>query len=180
MRLALPTLVAVAFLYGVTNKLADLMNEHGLFWFRGAATVFGFVWGGLGAILTLAGPQTAVLYLSLTLSWFLALKLDYPNHAIAGVLTVLAAVVVAGTDELNVGAVAVMTGAYYLSGLLQGALRGRRDWLDRLLRLRLRLYLIPLGYSIYVGDAVPFTLAAAGMVGVEIVTNYYRVAHQIN
>jgi hypothetical protein len=171
--------VSVAFLYGVTNKLADMMNEHGLRWFRGAATGMGFVWGGFGVVLTLYSPEFATLYLGLTLSWFLSLKLDYPNHAIAGVATVLAAVWMAAQDGLDVLAAGAVMVAYRVTGLVQAVLRGRAGWLDRLLRVRLRLYLIPLGYAVYVGHWLPFAAGACGMLGAELVTNYYRIVRNI-
>ncbi len=40
-----------ASLYGVTMKVADLLNEHGLKLFRGSAILFGILWGFFGALL---------------------------------------------------------------------------------------------------------------------------------
>ena len=61
--MAAEVLVAIAFAFGVTNKLADLMNEHGLYWFRCCNLLFGFIWGGLGALLILAGAALQALFL---------------------------------------------------------------------------------------------------------------------
>lgn len=167
-------LLATAFAFGVTNKLADLMNEHGVYWFKTCDLLLGVIWGTIGAILIISNANLAAVYLSLTLSWFLSLKLDYPNHAIAGVIMVLAAVWVADHKNLDVVAVVVLMLAYTLSHFIHRRLKGRNPDLSRFLRLRLRLYLIPLIFSLAVGDPVPFLATLSGMIGVEIITNYYH------
>lgn len=168
-------LLVAAFAFGVTNKLADLMNEHGVYWFKSCDLFFGVIWGAIGASLMLNNANLAAVYLSLTLSWFLALKLDYPNHAIAGVIMVLAAVWMAAHNRLDLTAVVILLIAYALSNLVHRQLKGRTPGLDRFLRLRLRLYLVPLAFSLIIGDPLPFLATVSGMIGVEITTNYYSL-----
>lgn len=65
-------------------------------------------------------------------------------------------------------------GGPQLSHFIHRRLKGRNPDLSRFLRLRLRLYLIPLIFSLAVGDPVPFLATLSGMIGVEIITNYYH------
>ena len=41
----------VAALHGATMKLADLFDEHEMYWFAGDDIAFGFLWGISGALL---------------------------------------------------------------------------------------------------------------------------------
>jgi hypothetical protein len=81
--------VVLAVLYGVTMKLADLCNEHGLRWFRGDAAVFGLLWGVFGGLLVLANPVVANAILAQMLCYVLRGLLDYWNHRIAAVIICL-------------------------------------------------------------------------------------------
>lgn len=40
---SIPMIVLYAVLYGLTMKVADLSDEHGLKWFEGSAIIFGFL-----------------------------------------------------------------------------------------------------------------------------------------
>ena len=177
--MALSLMLTIAFLFGVTNKLADLMNEHGVFWFKGGNVLFGIIWGLFGSILMLTEPILTPVYLSVVLYWFLSIKLDYLNHALAGTMMVLAAVISASQHAIDVFGTIAMLIAYSLVGLIQRRSLGRHPQLDAFWRLRLRIYVIPLIYSWYTGSALPFLVTLSGMIGVEIVTNYYRHVRKV-
>jgi hypothetical protein len=166
-------LIAIAFGFGVTNKLADLMNEHGLRWFKQDDFIFGVIWGGLGALLIVGHPLLVAPYLSLVLSWIVLLQLDHVNHALAGVMMILASAWMAVQYSVDLVATIIMLLAFVLVSVVQSRTRKRHAWLDKFWRLRLRIYLIPFVYSLYVGDFLPFWTTVSGMIGVEIVTNYY-------
>ena len=40
---SIPMILLFALLYGVTMKIADLLNEHGFKWFKGSAIIFGLL-----------------------------------------------------------------------------------------------------------------------------------------
>jgi hypothetical protein len=78
----------LAVLYGVTMKLADLFNEHGLRWFSGDAAVFGLLWGVFGGLLVLTNPVVANALLAQMACYVIRRLLDYWNHAIAAVMII--------------------------------------------------------------------------------------------
>ena len=47
---SLPIILIFAALYGITMKIADLLDEHGLKWFKGSAIIFGILWGLFGSV----------------------------------------------------------------------------------------------------------------------------------
>lgn len=168
-------LLLIAFLFGVTNKMADLMNEHGLHWFAGAPILFGAVWGGLGSLLVLHDGNLGAAYVALVLFWFLETKLDYRNHALAGVMMVISYFYTVQEFGFRGEEVIAMVAAYSLFAWIKRVTSQRRRAIGGFWRLRLRAYIVPLGYSLYIGDFTPFAMTVAGMLGVELVTNYYAI-----
>jgi len=81
--------VTVAALYGLTMKLADLFDEHGLSWFSGDAVSFGLLWGVFGSLLVTVNPIVANALLAQMLGYVIRRRLDYWNHAVAAVLIVI-------------------------------------------------------------------------------------------
>ena len=77
-------------LYGVTMKVADLLNEHGLKWFRGSAMVFGFAWGVFGSlVIILGGPIIANIVLAMNVAFIIRMRLDYLNHSLAATIIII-------------------------------------------------------------------------------------------
>ncbi len=72
-----------ALLLGIAMKIADLLDEHGLKWFKGSRILFGFIWGGLGVLLVLANNLVANIILAMSLAFLVRGRLDYLNHQIA-------------------------------------------------------------------------------------------------
>jgi hypothetical protein len=161
----------LSFCFGVTNKLADLMNEHGLNWGRPLNILMGFIWGFLGALLVIQSTTLAVSYISLVLYWFLMLKLDYHNHAIAGVIILISGFYTG--CSLSIVEISILTSTYFILGILNNSLKNRSPTIDNILRLRLKIYLVPLAFSIYAGDFLPFYTTVLGMIGVELITFYF-------
>src|SRR4051794_2023630 len=100
----LAMVAVLAFAFGLTSKTADLLNEHGLQWLRGASLASGFVWGALGVVLVLNDRQVAAVLAATVLYWFLRNKLDYANHATAGVMILLACLVCSTSERVDVPA----------------------------------------------------------------------------
>src|SRR3989338_7750144 len=83
------TIIIIAAIYGVTMKLADLCDEHGLGVFRGDAIVFGILWGIFGSLLVLMDERTANIMLAMNLAFIVRGRLDYRNHQVAASLIIL-------------------------------------------------------------------------------------------
>lgn len=79
----------LALLYGITMKLADLFNEHGLRWFRGDAAVFGLLWGIFGSLLVLTNPIVSNALVAQMACYVIRRLLDYWNHAVAATMIIV-------------------------------------------------------------------------------------------
>lgn len=86
---SVPTVILFALLYGITMKIADLLDEHGLKWFKGSAILFGFLWGGFGALLVLSNNAIANIILAMNLAFIIRNRLDYLNHQIAASIIII-------------------------------------------------------------------------------------------
>src|SRR3989344_2679618 len=82
-------LICYAIFFGVTMKVADLLDEHGLKWFKGSTIFFGFLWGVFGALIILSNNTIANIYLALILAFVLRYRIDYLNHGIAATIMFL-------------------------------------------------------------------------------------------
>lgn len=76
-------------LFGVTMKIADLLNEHNLKYFKGANIIFGILWGFFGALLILVDISIANALLAMILVYLIRMRIDYVNHSIATVIMIL-------------------------------------------------------------------------------------------
>src|SRR3989338_1887819 len=84
-------LVLVAVLWGMTEKIADLLDEHGLKWFFGANILFGVLWGFFLSLLVISQNfVVASLAFARLLSYILRYRIDYLNHGIAAVTVLVA------------------------------------------------------------------------------------------
>ncbi len=80
---SVPMILLYTVLFGSCMKIADLLNEHGLKWFKGSAIIFGILWGFWGAILILSNNLLAIFFLALLVHYILRYRIDYLNHGIA-------------------------------------------------------------------------------------------------
>ena len=78
-----PIILLYAILYGVTMKIADLLNEHGLKLFKFSDVLFGIMCGLFGALLVLSNPIVANIILAMCIAFLIRRRIDYLNHAIA-------------------------------------------------------------------------------------------------
>jgi hypothetical protein len=70
-------------LFGITMKVADLLDEHGLKWFKGSTILFGILWGFFGILLILSNNILANVILAMIIGFILRFRIDYLNHGIA-------------------------------------------------------------------------------------------------
>lgn len=146
-----------AILYGITMKIADLLNEHGLKWFKGSAIVFGVLWGLAGSMLVLGDSTVANIVLAMNIAFIVRNRLDYANHRIAASMIII-------TFLLAQSAMPYVFLAFFLVFLVFGSLK---DYGDDVLKIRKRwfyvlneamlYYPIPtLVYCIFYGNWVVF------------------------
>lgn len=86
---SIPMLLLYSVLFGITVKIADLLDEHGLKLFKGSALLFGVLWGGFGALLILGNNLLANFFLALLIHWIIRYRIDYLNHGTAASIMLL-------------------------------------------------------------------------------------------
>lgn len=162
----------VAALYGLSMKLADLTNEHGLKWFRGDAWLFGIIWGSAGAYLMLL-PQVANILLAQIIAYTLRRSLDYWNHRVAAIIMLATFVAhnVNGSSIFDIKIFGLFLVIFTIFGSLRdyvGNRRGIKDWWYHLNELGLYYYIPTFAYS-----------AISGIWSVFIVFAMYRTSYNI-
>lgn len=169
-------LAFVSFSLGIFAKYADLMDEHGLpEHFPGAKVLYGFLWGLSGAAMVFISPLGGLTYIAHVLYWFQKVKLEFPNHAMAGVMMVLSGFYFQGeflSSHRN-DLLAVYL-AYTLTGYIQGYFKNNFPSTKWFWRLRLRIYAIPIVYAIYHQSLDPIIATGFGMIACELITYCYR------
>ena len=111
-----PLIILYALLYGITMKIADLLDEHGLKWFKGSAILFGFLWGGFGALLVLSNNVIANIMLAMNLAFIIRYRLDYINHQIAASIIIISFLFAATLNP-------ILFLSFYVIFLIFGSLR---------------------------------------------------------
>jgi len=84
------TIILVSILFGVTQKLADALNEHKTVLFKGANILFGCFFGLSGYVLCIQNKAFSLFFFSLLVYWMLNNKLDYLNHRISATIMLFA------------------------------------------------------------------------------------------
>ena len=84
-----PLILLYSALFGLTMKTADLLDEHGVSWFKGDALFFGLLWGFFGILLVLSEISIANVTLAMILAFLVRMRLDYRNHAIASTMIII-------------------------------------------------------------------------------------------
>ncbi len=92
-------LYVLAILFGVTMKIADWLNEHGVHWFKGDAILFGILWGMFGSLIILEfHTDISNILLAMILAFIIRMRIDYRNHAIASCLIIITFLLLAFFD----------------------------------------------------------------------------------
>lgn len=87
---SIPMIILYAIIFGFTMKTADLLGEHGLRWFKGSNILFGFLWGGFGALMILSGNILANFFIAMLIHWILRYRIDSLEHGLAGAIMLIA------------------------------------------------------------------------------------------
>ena len=71
-------------------KIADLLNEHGLKWFKFSNIFFGFLWGIFGVLVVFYGNMViSSAMLAMNIAFLVRNRLDYLNHQIASSIIII-------------------------------------------------------------------------------------------
>ena len=164
-----PLLIVIyAVLFGITMKIADLLDEHGLKWFKGSTILFGFFWGGFGALIILSNNILANIYLAIILAFVLRYRIDFLNHGIATTIMFLTFL---STQTINWNIFLIFFISFATFGLIHDYLENKKfkeNILKKLSDLRTQYYLIPLIYSIITGTWIVFFTVSLNMLSYEI------------
>jgi len=128
---SLPVILIFAVLYGITMKVADLLDEHGLKWFKGSAILFGILWGIFGALLVVSNVQVANVLLAMILAFIFRMRIDYRNHAIATVIIITSFLLYSIFEPLTFF---IFLANFMIFGSLKDVMDDyykRRDWLQK-------------------------------------------------
>ena len=129
---SLPALLLFAVAYGITMKVADLLDEHGLRWFKGSAIIFGILWGIFGALLVLGDNTVANIILAMNVAFIVRNRLDFLNHKIAASIIII---VFLFTTPFS----SVIFAIFYILFLFFGSLK---DYMDDTVKKKGKLWLL--------------------------------------
>jgi len=82
-------IILSAFLFGITMKIADLFDEHGLKDFKGCNILFDVLWGIFAGILIFSNNIIANIILAMNLAFLVRNRLEYLNHQIATSIVII-------------------------------------------------------------------------------------------
>src|SRR3989344_5715387 len=128
--MSLLLLVVYAAIYGATMKLADLLNEHNLKWFKGSALLFGILWGLFGALLIMSHNTIANIILAMNIAFIIRNRLDYLNHQAAATIIIIGFLFFAKFEP-------IIFLAFWLTFLVCGAIK---DYTGDVLKVRNGLF----------------------------------------
>lgn len=161
-------IIITAFCFGLSQKLADLFDEHGWITTKPIRMILGLVWGVIGSFLVLVNVYSALVICATVLYWLFRVKLDYTNHTVAGSLVLLVSIYEFGKYPSLFPYLVYLFIWLSLTGTISSFLRKKFPH-SRILRLRLWIYLGPFLVSCLLGNYIPFITTLFGMLGTELI-----------
>ncbi|MBI3572476.1 hypothetical protein HY091_03025 [Candidatus Kaiserbacteria bacterium] len=179
----IPTAVLIicAIIYGVTMKVADLLDEHGLKWFKYSNILFGFLWGIAGVlVILLSNPIVVSTVVAMNIAFIVRNRLDFLNHQIAATL-----IIVAGIISDNIVSIPFL--GFLIVFLIFGALK---DQLDDVIHVKgmafilsetMLYYPIPTFlYCLFYGNWILFWIFATYTVAYDLTKLIYNRSQKRN
>ena len=167
----LPLIPAVlcAIAFGLTMKIADLQNEHGLKLFEGASLLFGVLWGAFGAVLLLCGNDVANIILAMNVAFIIRNRLDYLNHQVAATMIIIAFLL---TSQFNAAVFLSFFCVFLAFGLAKDHVKyvmKKKNGMLLALNDAMLYYPIPtLAYSTITGEWAAFAVFFCYTVGYDV------------
>lgn len=167
---------------GFAWKVGDLLGEHGLEWFRGSRLIIGFVSGLSFVGLMLIADVFVIHSLATVLYWLLRVKLEYFNHTIGAVITLVTGFIYfpylwdSSWGDFSL-VLCIYLGWYIISGYINTYFKlkfSENRGLMKFLRLRLRFYVAPLILSIISGEYLLIFSFIVIMAVTEVLTAWFE------
>lgn len=160
-------LFAVAsFLFGFTTDFADLLDEHGLKWFKFSDITFGVLWGLFGVYIIFTSVSAGLFVIALVLYWLYRGKLDYPNHALAGVMIFLSAFLFFSNNKISLAYVLIPFVALVFSWKLGVYVKlNHKSWGNLKIVILIRHFIAPLFLSILLNSFYPVYFFTFSIIG---------------
>jgi len=153
---SLPMILIYSALFGVTIKIADLLDEHGLKWFKGSAIIFGIIWGVFGSLLVVSDSLVANTILAMVVAFIFRMRIDYRNHAIATVM-IISTFLISSTFQLQT--FFIFLGTFIAFGSIKDIFGGyykNKSWINKLNETGWYVSIVPLVYSIITSNWIVF------------------------
>lgn len=83
----------ISVVFAVTMKISDLLDEHGLHWFKGDALFFSILCAVSGSILIFIDTISAQMIFAMIISFVVRKRIDFFNHIIAFIILVISYVI---------------------------------------------------------------------------------------
>ncbi len=100
--MSLISVVVLSLLLGFCMKTADLLDEHGLKWFKFSPILFGILWGIIGALLLVYGDVgLSMFWLATFFTYIIKAQIDYFNHGVAETIILLSFIMNINSIQLN-------------------------------------------------------------------------------
>lgn len=170
---SLPFAILYAILFGITMKWADLLDEHGVKWFKGSKILFGVLWGFFGVLLILFRNDVANVMFARVLSYLPRVSLDHVNHGIAGAM-----IIIAFAWKADFSPYLFLT--FFLLFLIFGFIRNyyakkiKKGFLFWLNDPAYYYIIFTLIYSIWVADYTVFLIFSVQQISYNFTKYYYR------
>ncbi len=87
---SIPFILFYAVFFGSSMKIADLLGEHGLRWFKGSALLFGTLFGIFGTLMIFSSNILANFFIAMLIHWILRYRVDRFEHGFAGAIMLTA------------------------------------------------------------------------------------------
>jgi len=149
---AILTILVFSALYGISMKVADMLNEHNLKWFKFSDILFGVLWGVFASILILTNNEMANLYIAILLAFILKSKIDRINHGIGAAIMLLAFIFTLTNFTLILPLFLTVFISYTILGLIHDDSHKSKskNIINKLFDLRFYFILVPLILAVVV------------------------------
>ncbi len=166
-----------ACLYGITMKIADLLDEHGLHWFKGDQILFGFLWGLFCSLAIITTPALGNAFLADVLAFLVRMRIDYRNHAIATAIVVLSFIMFSTFQPILFFS---FFGVFVILGWIRDELddtHKRTDWLQKIFEFSWYYIAAPLVYALLTQDWLLFFAFITYLVGYNVIKYCLEKSH---
>jgi hypothetical protein len=164
-------LVLASFVFGFFQDFADLLDEHGLKWFRGADIITGVVWGAAASYLIFTYPPTGSYLAGLLLYWLIMDKLDYLNHQLSATMMFFAIFYQFAVGMLYLPWAIMTFGIFLFFGIWAKWLKNKYGTNKF---LYFRHYVPSVLISLFIASPLPAILFVVGMIGVEVSDRWFQ------